>query len=158
MYLIYDKKQLKSVIKGSINKGLILFYHSEPTAASKKSKLQTAISLSFFVSFDLMRWCQASSTWRMLYEISKAAGGWIDIDIFDVPSHWFGLAKSTQRSNSIRIKYFIKPFIECVSISSIVKLTLRLFYFGQSICVQNMFSKMIQCSVKYFRVCSLTKS
>lgn len=36
------------------------------TDASKKSKLQTAICLNFAVSSDFIRWCHASSTWRML--------------------------------------------------------------------------------------------
>lgn len=44
------------------------------TDASKKSKLQTAICLNFAVSSDFIKWCQDSSTWRVLYETSTPDG------------------------------------------------------------------------------------
>lgn len=45
------------------------------TAASRKSKLQTAICLNLAVSSDFIKWCQDSSTWRVLYDTSWTPDG-----------------------------------------------------------------------------------
>lgn len=60
------------------------------TAARRKSKLHTAISLSFLLSSDLIRWCHASSTCRMEYEMSDPGIGCC-VDIVDVSSQCCGL-------------------------------------------------------------------
>lgn len=67
------------------------------TDASKKSKLQTAICLNLAVSSDFIKWCQDSSTWRVLYETSTPDG------LYNLLTESLGLS-------GIKIEWFYKYY------------------------------------------------
>jgi hypothetical protein len=88
------------------------------TAARRKSKLQTAISLSFLESSDFIKWCQDSSTWRMEYDISEPGTGcWVDI--VDVSSQCIGLTwllLFALMINKIKVFLWVKKEEKCCSL------------------------------------------